>query len=170
MSKKNKHRALDTIKQPKEFYYLGRAGYFVKTPANILNPNQEGTDPTPPVVDDNDMYQEWANITQPEADDTVKQKENTWNIPSVLNLESVSNENVQEIPSIDLSLETKTITGGNIIIAPNKKKAKRLYKKALEIFNGGHHKKAYKLLAKAIQLDPKTKKYFVKGDLENIYN
>jgi len=51
----------------------------------------------------------------------------------------------------------------------NKKKAKQLYKKALNNFIDGNYKKAYKQLAKAITLDPKTKKYFIKGDLENIF-
>jgi tetratricopeptide (TPR) repeat protein len=152
MLKKNKHRALDTIKQPEEFYYLGRAGCFTEPEPPVYqeqivpNPNPECTDPHP-VAGDNymyHMYQKWANITQPEADDTVKQ--------------------THPYPAPACTGSTTTI------LFTNKKKAKRLYKKALEIFNNGHHKKAYKLLAKAIQLDPKTKKYFVKGDLENIYN
>ena len=51
----------------------------------------------------------------------------------------------------------------------NKKKAKALYKKALDNFVDGHYKKAYKQLNKAILLDPKTKKYFLRGDLENLF-
>lgn len=89
----------------------------------------------------------------------------------------LSDQNVQpDIPTIDLKLETVTVTGGTIFITqeksvsvPDKKKAKRQYKKALELFVEGHHKKAFKLLNKAILNDPKTKKYFLKGDLENIF-
>ena len=75
----------------------------------------------------------------------------------------------KNIPSIDIKLETVTVTGGTISTMPNKKKAKHQYKKALELFVDGHHKKAFKLLNKAILNDPKTKKYFLQGDLENIF-
>ena len=84
----------------------------------------------------------------------------------------LSDQNVQpDIPTIDLNALTgSTITlDETVSTVPDKKKAKRQYKKALELFVEGHHKKAFKLLNKAILNDPKTKKYFLKGDLENIF-